>query len=31
MSTDDKLPLKQMPQGPDPKPFTVGPQAPGGR
>jgi hypothetical protein len=28
---DVKLPTGQMPQAPDPKPFSVGSQAPGGR
>lgn len=29
--TDQRLPTTQMPQAPDPQPFTLGPQAPGGR
>lgn len=29
--TDSRLPTTNMPQAPDPNPFTLGPMAPGGR
>jgi hypothetical protein len=28
---EQRLPTTQMPKAPDPDPFTLGPQAPGGR
>lgn len=28
---EERLPLREMPKGPDPSPFTLGPMAPGRR